>query len=160
MTTTAPTPFVFDRNHHNLDQVTHLWDAYNARYQELKAAGRYPYNADFKGKIDGLIADDKDENSAIYLLQTLRSVREYEARVQALRDQGYIEPEAKAKGTTQVKYASIAIIGLEYMGHQHGSIRIVESGRLVTRDGEPTAVMPKGARSRGYSVTSYVLVKP
>lgn len=160
MTTSTPAPFVFDRDYSNLDQVAHLWDAYTVRHQELASAGRYPYNIDFKGKIDGLVADDKNEDTAIYLLQVTRHIREHEARVQALRDQGYEELQVPPEGHHQIRHGSVALVGRQYHQGRDGTVQVIDAARVVTCDGEVTAVLPKGARSRGYRVgDGYVLVK-
>lgn len=161
--TTTPAPFVFDKDYRNFEQVAHLWDAYDARHRELVAAGRYPYNADFKGKIDGLVADDKNEDTAIYLLQVTRHIREFDAEVQALRDEGYAAPEVNSPDTTVTKYSSVALIRRHYHGGRSGDVKLLSSARVIARHGEVEAVLPKGARTRGYAlngtVQSEVLVK-
>lgn len=154
--TATPSPFVFDKDYRNLDQVAHLWDAYATRYQELAAAGRYPYNADFKGRIDGLVADDKSEDTAIYLLQTMRHIREFDAEVQALKDAGYVEPDVKPRGITETRYASVAFIRRNYYGGRSGTVTILSSARVIVREGVVDSVLPKGARTRGYVVGGLV----
>lgn len=154
--TATPAPFVFNKDYRNIDQVAHLWEAYDARHQELVAAGRYPYNSDFKGQIDGLVADDKNEDTAIYLLQTTRHIREFEAEVQALKDAGYVEPEVKPRGIIQTRYASVAIIRRSYHGGRSGEVKVLPSARVVVRDGVLDSVLPKGARTRGYVVGGLV----
>lgn len=157
---TSHAPFVFDNDYDNLDQVAHLWDAYAARYRELEKAGTYPYNDLFKGHLEGLVADDRNEDTAIYLLQVTRRKREYEEQVRSLREQGYTEPTVDpGSGNRLTKYASVAIVGLQY--RQYGRVQVVDGGRVHTRDGIATTVLPKGARTRGYRVPDggYVLVK-
>lgn len=159
---TAPAtaaPFVFDKDYDNLAQVAHLWDAYAARRAELESAGEYPYDDSFKGHIEGLVADDRNETTAIYLLQVTRRVREYEGKVQALRDAGYWGPTVNPEGDRLTKFTSVAIIGRQYK--HYGEVQVVEGGRLHSQSGRITAVMPKGARTRGYPVRdgAYVLVK-
>lgn len=159
MSTTA-TPFVFNKDFDDLDQVAHLWPTYTARYRELTEAGQYPYDDLFKGHFGALVADGKNEDAAIYLLQVTRHVREYEARVRALREGGYTEPEQATKARN-AKYASVAMVGREYHSGRYGDIRILEGARLVYQDGHVIAVLPKGKRTRGHRVrTGYVLVKP
>lgn len=154
--TTTPAPFIFDKDYRNLNQVAHLWDTYESRHQELVAAGRYPYNADFKGKIAGLVADDKNEDTAIYLLQTMRHIREFDAEVQALKDAGYAEPDVKPRGVTETKYTSVAFIRRNYYGGRSGTVTILSSARVIAREGVVDSVLPKGARTRGYVVGGFV----
>lgn len=157
-TTTTTAPFVFDGDYDNLDQVAHLWEAYAAQHHTIRRLGRYPYNDSFKGRIDGLVADSKNEDTAIYLLQVTRHIREHQARVQNLRDEGYAEPELPATGTYHLRYTSIAIIGAQYHQGRDGTITIVDGGRIVTTDGTPQYVLPKGARTRGYCVSDSATV--
>lgn len=156
--TTKTRPFVFDKDYDNLAQVAHLYEAYIARYRELQQAGTYPYNDLFKGRIEGLVAEDRDEDTAIYLLQVTRRVREYEAEVQTLRDEGYWGPTVPSRGTHLTKCASVAIVSREYK--HYGTIRVFEGGRLYSEDGRITAVLPKGTRKHGHAVRdgAYVLV--
>lgn len=161
---TAPAtaaPFVFDKDYDNLAQVAHLWDAYAARRAELESAGEYPYDDSFKGHIEGLVADDRNETSAIFLLQVTRRVREYEEKVQALHAQGYIEPVVPLDGDHLTKYASVALVGRQYSGGKYGTVTMFAAARVYTRSGQVCAVLPKGARTRGHSASSpsYVLVK-
>lgn len=154
-TDTQTRPFVFDKNYDNLDQVAHLWDAYEARYNELVEAGRYPYNDDFKGHIPG--AEGPNEDTAIYLLQSTRHVRDYHARVQSLRDQGYTEPVDTSEGTR--KFASVAHVTMCY--GNYGQVHVHDNARVIFSGGAASAILPKGARTRGYRVSGaeYVLVK-
>lgn len=169
MSTSTPTRFVFNRNYQDLDQVAHLWDAYQARYQELTAAGRYPYDADFKGAIDGLDADDKNEDTAIYLLQSTRRAHEFDARVQDLHFRGFTAPElsptTKPDTVVETRYTQVALIRRIYQHGRDGEIQVLDAARVRTRNGRVIEVMPKGARTRGHTIgtrddTTTVLVKP
>jgi hypothetical protein len=77
-TMNAPTitPFVFDRDYENTEQVR----PYLNDFMVLKNAGTF-YNSDFKGKIPGLATtDSKNEDTAIYLLQTLAELERLRER--------------------------------------------------------------------------------
>lgn len=66
--------FEFDRDYANLAQVFHLCPAYKARLEELEAAGADSYNDSFRGHL-GVVATPKDEDTAIYLCQTLATLQ-------------------------------------------------------------------------------------
>lgn len=75
----AVTPFVFDRDYKNTEQVR----PYLADFSALKNAGLF-YNDSFKGKIAGLATtDSKNEDTAIYLLQTLFDLERLKERTAA-----------------------------------------------------------------------------
>lgn len=159
-TATTAAPFVFNGDYDDLDQVAHLWDAYAAEHHAIRRMGRYPYDDSFKGRIDGLVADDKHEDTAIYLLQVTRHIHEHETEIQALRDQGFVEPTIEPEGRHTHRYRRIAIIGYQYHQGRDGTITITENSRLVTQNGQAALVLPKGARNRGYTARDrLILVK-
>ena len=83
------TPFVFDRDYKNTEQVRPYLADFLAVKRELTAAGKYPYNDSFKGKIPGLAGStDKNEDTGIYLLQTLADLDDIRARAQAAIEAG------------------------------------------------------------------------
>lgn len=68
-------PFVFDRDYNNHEQVRPYMDDFNRVYDEIVASGRYTYNDSFKGRIPSLAGtDSKNEDTAIYMCQTLRTL--------------------------------------------------------------------------------------
>lgn len=68
------TPFVFNRNCDAREQVLPYYPEYVAVRERLDAEGLYPYNGRFKGKIPSLAGStDKNEDTAIYLLQVLHT---------------------------------------------------------------------------------------
>ncbi|MHB1783516.1 MAG: hypothetical protein ACYCTE_12690 [Acidimicrobiales bacterium] len=145
--------FRFDRNYENSEQVRHLMPAYLRRYESLRADGEYPYNDSFKGHL-GLTADS-DEDTAIYLCQTLRRLDEDRALIVA----------ALAEGFQPIEYDAVAgpIRGsvIEHSFYVGGTgfrrwddVRRVRSGR------NGLAVLAKGARTRGHILSGHgVLVK-
>lgn len=63
--------FVFNGDHSDVEQVRPWMDAYREVRAELDAAGQYPYNDSFKGRIPGI--EGEREETAIYFLQTLHN---------------------------------------------------------------------------------------
>lgn len=66
-------PFVFDKDYRNDEQVRPYMADFLRVHDEIEAAGQYPYNDSFKGRIPSLAGtDSKNEDTAIYMLQNLR----------------------------------------------------------------------------------------
>lgn len=106
-----------------------------------------------------MVADDRDEDAAIYLLQVLHSVREYDARIQRFRDDGYAEPEPPVNGDRD-RYRSVAVIGREYHGGRYGTVKVLSDARVAFIDGQAVSVLPRGKRTHGYRVSDgFVLVR-
>lgn len=140
--------FVFNGDYNDEEQVAGYLPAYMTVYNEITARGEYPYNDSFRGKITGLVADHKNEDTAIYLLQGLRHTREQQAKVEAMLAAGYNWID-RAPGEP-VRYTAIALVPSGRMG---GSFSVHNSARLVGKGGAPHAVIPKGKRTTGYFVS-------
>jgi hypothetical protein len=155
MTVTAPTAFEFDHDYSNLAQIMPLYPAYTERRQELDAKGHYPYNASFRGYLG--IHSGKDEDTAIYLCQTLTHIHEDALKVNAFIDAGgrFLADDERPAGRFDV-----AMFGWYMSGD---GFRVYEDVRLVWRQGtttgRPYMVLPKGKRTHGYSIEGVVLVK-
>jgi hypothetical protein len=137
--TTMTATFTFNKDYNDLEQVRVYFDAYMAVFEALAADGKYPYNSSFKGQIEGLVADDKNEDTAIYLLQGLRMQEALDAKVAELIDAGY-EHVIELKATT--KYRHVFAYPTRRMG---GDVSQWRECRLVPRaDGSVYMVLPKG----------------
>jgi hypothetical protein len=152
-TATAPAPFTFDRDYSNFAQITPYYPAFTARMAELEAAGRYPYNAEFKGHLG--VEDDKAEDTAIYLCQTLTHIHDDALKVNAFIAEGgrFITADDKPTGRVDV-----AMFGW-YSGGS--GFRVHRDVRLVYRPGAalPYALLPKGRRTNGFAIEGVALVK-
>lgn len=71
--------FVWDKNYKNTEQMRPYLADFLAIKKELTDAGKYPYNDSFKGRIPGL-AGSLNEDTGIYLLQTLADLERLRAR--------------------------------------------------------------------------------
>lgn len=146
--------FQFNRNYHDLDQVAEFFPAYMAVFRELEAAGEYAYNDSFKGRIAGLVVEtSRDEDSAIYLLQHTRHMRDYQTKVDAYLAGGFEPLDVFPEEAT--KFA-----GVVHYGWRNGEDGIAEwrDARLLTFDGS-RVVLPKGKRTNGFRLSGKVLVK-
>lgn len=141
--------FQFNRDYHDLEQVAQYLDAFTARYDEIVASGSYTYNDCFKGKVVGLTAvDDKNEDTAIYLLQGLHRKRAQDARVAELLGAGY---EFVTKVEAGKRYRHLLLVP---EGRMSGALTEYEDARLVRNpyngdDTTPYGVLPKGKRTHG-----------
>ncbi len=87
----AGEPFVWDNDYDNYEQVRPYFAEYQQVRDELTEAGKYPYNDSFKGRIPALAAaSDSHEDTAIYMLQQMRSRDEmHQNRDAFIADGGY-----------------------------------------------------------------------
>ena len=145
--------FEFDHDYDNLAQIMPLYPAFTARYRELATAGQYPYNDSFRGHLG--IESGKDEDSAIYLCQTLTHVHEDALKVNAFIDDGgrFLAAGERPKGRVDV-----AMFGW-YMGGS--GFRVHEDVTPIYRAGAdlPYMVLPKGRRTNGYAIEGVPLVR-
>lgn len=146
--------FVFNKNYKDREQIAEFIDGYMAVYNELTAAGQYPYNNSFKGRIPGLAgATDKDEDSAIYMLQTERDLRAMEAKLARYLADGW-EP------LTEQPAESVKVKGVVEYGFYVGGTGWREwTDPRILPFHSSTAVLPKGKRTNGHMLGSKVLVK-
>ena len=144
--------FTFNKDYRNLSQVEHLWPAYWKRFEELEEAGQYPYNSSFVGHIPG--AEGDNEDTAIYLLQKMRGIREDSAKLAEFVAEG--GQEVTEMGDGEIIRGDVVEFGF-YMGgtgfRRHSNVR------LVARNGRPFAYMQPRARTRGHMVEGRVFVK-
>lgn len=147
-------PFTFNKNYKDRSQIAEFFDDFAAIHAEILAAGQYPNNSRFKGRIPGLAAStDKDEDSAIYMLQTELSLREMEAKVAACLATGFEAIDRAPDETT--KFAVIVCYGFYVSGtgwvEWHNARFLRHSGSDV--------VLPKGKRTHGTIALGKLLVK-
>lgn len=145
--------FLFNRDYKDHGQVADHLPAYMAVFDELTAAGRYPYDASFEGRIPGIAG--RDEKTAIYLLQGLRHLNELSAQVDAAVADGFSCLPPGNVGSEPVRYREVVEYGF-YMG---GTGWRTWSGARLLRCRHSVVVMPKGARTNGHTVTGHLLVK-
>lgn len=147
--------FTFNKDYDDYEQVMPYYAKYLERYIELLRDGKYPYNDSFKGYLD-IEADDRNEDSAIYLLQGLRRHREMFTRIERLLAQGYRQVDELDKTT---KFEHIVLFPTRNMSGEWAEYR---EARLVPYNREkdvaqvghaPYAVLPKGKRTHGYLVS-------
>ena len=154
-TLTAPAPFVFDKNYKNNEQVRPYFEDYSRVRAELDAANQYPYNDLFKGRIPGI--DGPNEDTAIYLLQTMHDLDALAVRIEDfLAQDGARWITAEDLATTQILRGTVVDTGF-YVGGT--GWKAYESARLVISGGS-ASVLPKGKRSRGYLLCGRVLLLP
>jgi hypothetical protein len=144
--------WAFNRDYKDLEQVVPFWPAYEAVFEELTEAGDFPFNDRFRGRIPGI--EGPGEDSAIYLLQNLRYLRDHVAKLAAYRAAGwrdYIPGELE----TPERFAGI----VEHSFDSEGTgWREWVSARLARFAPGTVVVLPRRARTRGSLVTGLLLV--
>lgn len=144
--------FTFNKDYDDLLQVEHMWSDYMARYTELEADGKYPCNSLFVGHIPA--AAGENEDTAIYLLQKLRHIREDTMKLDRFIADGGREVTELDDST--VLRGNVAEFGF-YMGG--GGFRTRHNVRVIGKHGRPYAALPKGARTRGFLLEGRVFIQ-
>ena len=146
--------WTWNKDYKDLGQVEEFYPAYLAVYEPLHAAGQTPYNDLFKGRIPGIEGDRED--TAIYLLQQLRSVREMQAQIAEHREAGWRDFDPAEIDGGPVRFAGVA----EYCGTMAATV----SGNGKTRGSRAMAtrsvmVLAGRARTNGHLAAGKLLVK-
>lgn len=141
--------FVFNRDYDDYEQVMPYYAKYLERYIELLREGQYPYNDSFKGHL-GIEADDRNEDSAIYLCQNLRRLREMHTKIERLLAQDYKQVDELDKPT---KFEHIVLFPTRNGGGEWAEYREARLIPDVMRGTVPYAILPKGKRTHGYLVS-------
>ncbi|MFC0314875.1 hypothetical protein ACFQNE_14230 [Gordonia phosphorivorans] len=142
--------FVWNRNYGDHEQVRPFMDQFLQVHAGIVGGGAYPYNDSFKGRIDG-IAGSESEDTAIYLLQNLKSLDELDVQVAEfvnnggcrLTDSGLVE--GRMYRGTVVNYGF-------YVGgtgwRQHDNVRFQVHYRQDRREGTVPTLQVWGPRKR------------
>jgi hypothetical protein len=133
--------FVFNGDYHDLAQIIPFIDDYWTIYEELKAAGKYPYNDNFNGRIAGLVNALPREETPIYLLQRLRSLVEGHDLLAHVLEEGYVR---LTELPAQERFAAIVVFDQFYRPHRYEQARVTPD-----RQHKPCHLLPKGRRTRG-----------
>lgn len=146
--------FVFNKDYRDRAQIAEFFDDFAQVHAEIVAAGHYPYNDSFKGRIPGLAgATEKDESAAIYMLQTELSLREMEAKRDECLANGFEAIDRAPEEPT--KFACIVAYGF-YVG---GTGWLEWHDARFLRHKGSNVVLPKGKRTNGHLAMGKFLVK-
>jgi len=149
------TEWAINGNYRDHEQVRQFYPAYLARYAELTAAGRYPYNDDFKGHISPDLSG-KSEMTAIYLLQNTRHLEEHDAKVAERLADGWRELDRDDVTVTPERFAGVVEHGFCSNGT---GWREWPNARLLRAPGCSVYVLPARARTQGHMTQGRLLVK-
>ncbi len=143
LTASSTEPFVFDGDFKNNEQVRPFFAEYSVVRAELVAAGEYPYDDSFKGRIPSLAgATDRDEDTAIYLLQTMHALDALAVRKADFLAGGGVSVETVNIGETV--RGTVACYGF-YVGGT--GWREYEDARLTRDKHGRIIVRPRGKRN-------------
>ena len=139
--------FIFNGDYKDLEQVQPFYD----EFKKLKdGTVGFAYNDMFMGKILGIVG--KNENTAIYLLQQLDTEYKRRSEIEKLHNSGYRQVVPKTGGFE--RYENVVKIGNNYSS---AGVNEYPKARIFFSDGR-MYIVPKGNRSRGYTVTDDSLV--
>ncbi len=138
--------FTFNKNYHDKEQIREWMPAFTALRQGMEAAGKYPYNDCFKGKIAGI--EGKHEDTAIYMMQCQYSIEREQEKMAKLRAE--MQPLPPLDGPTKFSRV-VAYVAGHYVGGT-GNFMSWDDARIIPKDGKPFAVLPKGKRTKGYRI--------
>jgi hypothetical protein len=136
--------FKFDNNYHNLEQVKKFYPKFKKLYDEIIERGDYPYNNIFEGKIKEI--EGGDEETAIYLLQSLRTQENKNEIIKKLLMDGYSEI---INGDGIKKFKEIIQVGTDY---SKDSINKFEDARIIFKNTLPIFIIPRGNKTKGYNI--------
>jgi hypothetical protein len=141
--TTPAEPFVFDKDYDNYEQVRPYFADYENTRIELEDAGKYPYDESFKGQLPSLAGtSDKDETTAIYMLQQMYSREQMNREVRAFTAAGGRD----AEGVVGEQRGDLATYGY-YVGGTGWSV--IKDARVKRENGR---TMVKEPRQRNWRV--------
>lgn len=140
--------FAFNRDYHDTEQVAAFLPAFLEVYEELRAAGKYPYNDSFKGRIPGI--EGPDEDTAIYLLQTLKHLQDQDAKIAEYLADGFehIESVDEVTRFSGIVNYGFCVGGTGWREWERARLVPTRSPRQRAITGGIGGVMPKGARTR------------
>jgi hypothetical protein len=144
--------FVFNHDYNDSTQVAEWLPRFREVLAELEAAGKYRYNDAFRGRIPGI--EGRDEDTAIYMLQTLEREGAQDAKVAALIRSGYEHVEHL---TGVQRFAHVVLYPTRRMGGEwveFRDCRLVPEAKpnQIAATGPVASVLPKGRRTHGHRV--------
>jgi hypothetical protein len=133
--------FVFNGDYHDLAQIIPFIEDYWTICDELKAAGKRPYNDSFAGRIPGLAGALPCEETPIYLLGGLRHLVEGHDVLAEFLEEGYVR---LTELLVQERFASVVVFDQFYRPQRYEQARVIPDPQH-----KPSNLLPKGRRTRG-----------
>lgn len=134
----------FNGDYDDYEQVERFYPLYKNLYDEIIDKGGYPYNSLFKGKIG--FEDDKQEDTAIYLLQQSNVEKKRNAKARELLEMGFQKIDTLDKPT---KFKKIIQLGTNY---SRASIKEFDNGKIFSENKGILFILPKGHSRTGYRI--------
>ena len=150
-------------NHRDLTQVVPWYPQYQVIYRELAVAGRYPYNDSFKDRIPDICGQNED--TAIYLLQKLRSLHETQDMLTARLAAGWRHLAPAELDGKPVRFAGVAEYAIYHAGSHATGLTVEGSGwrewenPRLTRLHSSVMVLPGRNRTNGHITSGKLIVK-
>ena len=153
----------WNNDYGDLDQVTEFYPDYLAVYADLALAGKYPYNDSFKGRIPGI--EGPREDTAIYLLQMLRSLCNTEITLARHREAGWRDLDPAELDRGPARFAGVAEYAIYHVGSRAAGLTVGGSGwqewenARLTHCRSSVMVLPGRTRVNGHIVAGKLIVK-
>lgn len=140
--------FAFNGNYKDHEQVAPFLAAFTRTHDEIEASGKYTYNDSFKGRIEALNpATSKDEDTAIYLLQSLLDITREQQCIAALKAEGYREIQSLP---ARVRFDRVVVYRAGHFVGGTGWIATYDNVRIIPdAEGKPYALLEKGKKTNG-----------
>ncbi len=133
--------FKFNGKYKDLKQVEKFYTDFIKIDKQFEKEEKFAYNDLFKGKIKGI--EGEDENTAIYLLQSLKTQKSKEEKIKNLLKDGFREITT---GEGIKKFEKVVMVGTDY---SEDSTKEFERARLLFEKGFINFIIPKGFSKRG-----------
>jgi len=133
--------FVFNGDYHDLAQIIPFIEDYWTIYEELKAAGKFPYDDRFTGRISGIAGALPREETPICMLQRLRLLVEGHGLLADVLEEGYVRLTELA---AQERFAAVVVFDQFYRRWRYEQARVTPDPQH-----KPCYLLPKGRRTRG-----------
>lgn len=134
----------FNGNYNDYEQVEQFFPVFEILLKEITDKDGFPYNSLFEGKLD--IEDNKQEKTAIYLLQQSKTEKMRQAKVKELLNTGFQRIDTIDKPT---KFKKIIQVGTNY---SRASTKEFDNARIFCEGGKGIFILPKGHTKTGYRI--------
>jgi hypothetical protein len=138
--------WAFNGNYDDYEQVEQFYPMFKKLHDEIIEKGGFPYNSLFEGKFN--IEDNKQEKTAIYLLQQSETEKMRQAKIINLLADGFQHIEKVDKPT---KFKKIVQVGTDY---SRASTKEYDNAKIFSENGKSLFILPKGHSRTGYRIYS------
>jgi len=144
------TDWKFNEDYHDYKQVEQFYPAFDKLHKSITDKGNFAYNSLFEGTLG--IENEKEEKTAIYLLQQSKTEKTRQAKIEELLSSGFKQIEKIDKVT---RFEKIIQVGTD---HSRATIKEFEDCKIFSEEGGNLFILPKRCSRRGYRIYSDRLI--